>query len=664
MKRSLLIALLFLTSVGYSQKFKIKDEDRFKASPNFNIKKELDNYNFKRTLTSRSATAIDTYYFNYNSYSANWSGLNSALTWNETFTSNGNNYPRTLFLTNYVDTGNDGRASEATLIFDSVAWNGVSNNQYYQRVWNKDSVILNVDTFYLINSALFTDTTKLDGDSIVISFRNITGKALDMASPELKHIVFKNKTELMTFYNNGQYYTARIPVGISLPKGKGFGVHIKYYTDNNDYESFFGVAFGFIDSCKTIVVNGKTYSSYAHPPIFFSNNQHKEITASGATASEVQSGNNYYYNITGVPRSCSYVWEQAIDAGFLIRVESVLAGTMTQSPQKVRYCVGDKVVFSPNVSGGKGPYTYSWSATSGTIDNATDPAIELTLGSATSVTVTAKIKDNNNDSISISKTILVSNPTASISVTKTQLTSCTDSSVATASMTGATASTYTWSSGGSTTNKASFNTAGTYSVTITSTTGCTATASTPAITSTYTPVVLDFNYTPSSNICPNKPVSFSVSSPVSGSTYTWKEGSTVKGTGETIDITFTTGGTKSITLTGVDAAGCTATPKSKSVTVLSASDNACKTSISSIANDNIKIYPNPVREGKIYVESNLNKTLIVRVTDLLGKTITTEKLLPNRENQIDISSSPNGIYFVEVESGADRIVKKIVVDQK
>ena len=276
------------------------------------------------------------------------------------------------------------------------------------------------------------------------------------------------------------------------------------------------------------------------------------------------------------------------------------------------------------------------------------------------------VKDANGDSLVLNRTVTISNLSVSVAPSKTALSGCKDSAILTANVTGGTGSLYSWSGGGSSNNKLTVKNTGTYSVTVTSTVGCTATATSPTITSTFSAPSLDYTFTPSTNICPNRDVEFKVatSSVRAGWTYRWTESSTsLASNGETITHKFTSSGIKSVKL-NADSSVCKATEISKNVTVLPATDTKCKVSISIADNDNLKIFPNPVRDGKIYIQNDMYLSLSYRVTDMLGKVISAERLISNKDSQIDLSNAPNGIYFIEVESKGEKVIKKIIVDKQ
>ena len=304
--------------------------------------------------------------------------------------------------------------------------------------------------------------------------------------------------------------------------------------------------------------------------------------------------------------------------------------------------------------------TYSWSPATGlSASNIANPI--ATVGTA-NVTYTVTVTDGTTP-ITSTTVIVSSQPTVNITANKTVLSSCIDSVRLTS--TGSTGVSYSWSNGTSSALNI-VRTVGTYMVTVSNVFGCTATASSPVITSTFSAPTLDFAFTPSANICPNKDVEFKVasSSVRAGWTYKWTESSTsLASNGETITHKFTSSGSKSVKL-NADSSVCKATEVSKNVTILPATDTKCKVSISIADNDNLKIFPNPVRDGKVYIQNDMNQSLSYRVTDMLGKVVSADKLVSNKESQVDLSSAPNGIYFIEVESKGEKVIKKIIVDKQ
>src|SRR6185437_6295427 len=70
-------------------------------------------------------------------------------------------------------------------------------------------------------------------------------------------------------------------------------------------------------------------------------------------------------------------------------------------------------------------------------------------------------------------------------------------------------------------------------------------------------------------------------------------------------------------------------------------------------NSIIKIYPNPANNKIIIDETNVVE---VKFFDVLGNEITTTK-----QNQIDVSNLPNGVYFIQVQTSTGISTQKIMV---
>jgi hypothetical protein len=72
----------------------------------------------------------------------------------------------------------------------------------------------------------------------------------------------------------------------------------------------------------------------------------------------------------------------------------------------------------------------------------------------------------------------------------------------------------------------------------------------------------------------------------------------------------------------------------------------------------LKVYPNPVSNGVLHVESNLNTERIISLYDVLGK----EVIKTTTSNTtINIANLNSGIYFVKITEGGKTATKKLVV---
>ncbi len=73
-------------------------------------------------------------------------------------------------------------------------------------------------------------------------------------------------------------------------------------------------------------------------------------------------------------------------------------------------------------------------------------------------------------------------------------------------------------------------------------------------------------------------------------------------------------------------------------------------------NDNIQLYPNPT-SGTIHIKTSLENINII-VWDGLGK-----KLLESQENEINLSSFPQGIYFFEIRQNGELLDRERIIKQ-
>ncbi|MBX2907117.1 MAG: Ig-like domain-containing protein, partial [Taibaiella sp.] len=223
---------------------------------------------------------------------------------------------------------------------------------------------------------------------------------------------------------------------------------------------------------------------------------------------------------------------------------AVLAATATQT--NVSCNGGSNGSIDVTVTGGTTPYTYLWNGGATTQDRT-----GLSAG-----TYSVLVTDNKGCTTTVSKTI-TEPATLTASATSTNV-SCNGGSNGSIDLTpggGTTPYTYSWSNG-ATTQDLSGLSAGTYSVTVTDSKGCTATASkTISQPATLTASAAGTNV--NCNGGTNGTVTLTVGGGTTPYTYSWNNGATTQ------NLTGLSAGTYSVTVT--DANGCTATA-SKTIT--------------------------------------------------------------------------------------------------
>jgi hypothetical protein len=77
-------------------------------------------------------------------------------------------------------------------------------------------------------------------------------------------------------------------------------------------------------------------------------------------------------------------------------------------------------------------------------------------------------------------------------------------------------------------------------------------------------------------------------------------------------------------------------------------------------NEEVLIFPNPTT-GMIFITTSKNESPTIRIISVDGKKIM-EKVLPASGVPIDLSHLQKGIYFVEVISGKEKVVKKLILN--
>ncbi|MFZ9002404.1 MAG: T9SS type A sorting domain-containing protein [Bacteroidetes bacterium] len=71
-----------------------------------------------------------------------------------------------------------------------------------------------------------------------------------------------------------------------------------------------------------------------------------------------------------------------------------------------------------------------------------------------------------------------------------------------------------------------------------------------------------------------------------------------------------------------------------------------------------KLNPNPVYDGVVYIESNLNGPKTVRIYDLFGKTVLEKRI---DSEKLHLGSLVPGVYMLQLSQKGQLATKKLVV---
>jgi len=95
-------------------------------------------------------------------------------------------------------------------------------------------------------------------------------------------------------------------------------------------------------------------------------------------------------------------------------------------------------------------------------------------------------------------------------------------------------------------------------------------------------------------------------------------------------------------------------------------DDLAEETVTPVFND-FTVYPNP-SHGDVNVSFNSpeSQNVSVRIFDMVGKTILTREITvdegTNKFN-LDLADLTKGIYFVELNSTSERLVKKLILEK-
>ncbi|NWK66980.1 MAG: gliding motility-associated C-terminal domain-containing protein, partial [Sediminibacterium sp. Gen4] len=255
----------------------------------------------------------------------------------------------------------------------------------------------------------------------------------------------------------------------------------------------------------------------------------------------VTSAGTFTYQLVSVQESSATACVNVQTASTVVSVNPLPIATITPSGSTA-FCAGGSVTLNANSGTG---LSYAW--TNGGTSNS---RIYNTAGSYT-VTVT----DGNGCSNTSAPTVVSVNTLPLATITASSSTTfCAGSSV-TLNANSGTGLSYAWTNGG-TSNSRTYNTAGSYTVTVTDGNGC---------SNTSAPTVITVNPLPTATITPNGPLTFCAGNSVNltasnAVSYLWSNGATTN----TIS-NITNSGTFSVSIT--DANGCSNTAAPVVVTV-------------------------------------------------------------------------------------------------
>lgn len=507
-----------------------------------------------------------------------------------------------------------------------------------------------------------TDSLRLivfDRDSVNISG---TGAAASLNNNKVWDTLIVTNTSFpknIAVQGTPTYSALTVYPNKAFAKGKTFGVRVEFSGDTaNKFQplSFFRDDCGgaCIANASAAGFNSLYYVNYQHPTqgnISGINNLSADCNSNGRLDADACE-EFYVQNWWVVPAVTAQV-----DYGAVISSDSL------------RGCPGQPINLTANVFGSDPPYNYTWSTSGGTLTGNSSENTTLILGNtAGQVTVTLEVTGTDGTATS---TYVVSNNAISISISNPNpiVRTCNESSNTIVTVTGMnqTGKTYLWSNN-ATTPTLSVNEQGTYTVTVTNSSGCKATAS---ITVNYAGNISNnVNFVVPSLICQNKSATFTNSSSGVGGAWvpTWdmfNNGSSLIFNTDAV-FSYTNPGNYTVKLTMDTLNGCKFST-TKLINVLPSANPQCvNIGISDITFENaITMMPNP-SNGSVNISVNgVEKNLSIRVYNIIGsemKSFNSNDVPSVFNRTFDFSDLSNGTYLVRVESGNRTAIKKLVIN--
>lgn len=342
----------------------------------------------------------------------------------------------------------------------------------------------------------------------------------------------------------------------------------------------------------------------------------------GATATGLPSGN--YSLVVTDANSCSDT--------VAVSLSSAGAPATSAAVTNVSCNGGADGSIAVSVTGGTSPYTFNWS------NGAASSSVTGLVAGTYSGTVT----DANG--CQASEMVNVTGPAAiSGSVTTVDAGCGSSNGSATVTASGGTPGyTYLWSNG-ETSAAAGNLAAGNYSVTVTDANGCPA-VFVASVSNTNAPVVVAGSTDASAYGACDGSALANATGGTSPYSYLWSSGDTTSNT------TGLCAGTYNVTVT--DASNCSGTA---SVVV----SQPVGLTMHQGAGSGFRIYPNP-SNGKFFIYGTGSQVSVLRIYNVPGEIVfSLPEMAPQYPIAIDLSNHPEGIYFVEINTGESSVLKKI-----
>lgn len=462
--------------------------------------------------------------------------------------------------------------------------------------------------------------------------------------------------------NTTNYTVWTFHPNVALAQGQAFGIRVDFAGDTANK---FQTIAGFRDECSAacqgeISVAGNNSAYYMN--LITQSNQN----LSGYFENDGQ-GAIYYdcdasggYTVGGCENFPIQNW--VIPA----YVTATIDYGVSLSANKTFGCTGEQIDLTAAGFGSNAtPFTYAWSTSSGNLTSTSGEQVSLILGTS-NATVTVTVTDANNQTAVSSYTVI----SKGIGITITN-------SLPIAINCGSNVTLLTSTSGNQQGKAYSWNTTGTgptlvvsqpgtYTVTVTNNSGCSATATASVAYNGGIANTVNFTLPPSPN-CEDKQLTFTNTSTGKVNwNFTWDFGDSQTSFLENGVNTYANPGQYNVKLTA-DSANCTFSSPTKSLTVLASTNGACLNGIEDVTFTNaISMVPNPTNGNVTFTINAVEKNLSIRVYNIIGsevKSFNASDVPATFTRSFDFGDLSSGTYLVKITSGDKTATKRLVVNK-
>jgi hypothetical protein len=581
-----------------------------------------------------------------------------------------------------------GTARYGVVIFDTlidIYTDGAANIYPHYRYPYQSLTALKLDTLYIglahVNTSGTRDTLRVSVYDLTTN-TNIRVDSGFVGAPIWRQDIITDTSLTGAGTQPGQYQVRYLPLAVNLtiPGQHKIAIQVDYFGNIND--EFFFLS-GYRNDCGPCGASSFSAALPSATGSRFDPNLNSILAYNFGRNAQNQPvayfSDNIGYDCNGNQalnfEDCEADVAQNLQIIPQFIVDIPFGATVTSDSAKT--CPNQTVPITASAYGSTGPYTYNWSVTGGTAASLSDATINVFVNGTASLVANVTVTDAANNTVTASYTL--PNRAIVLSITNTnpfQIACGSTNNTITTQAAGYTQGpeTYVWNAlNGTQANLTGVSTPGTYSVTVTNSVGCTATASVavayPGVfnTATFTPPTDVNTALAGIQVCPNIEQTFTNTSQstANGWTSLWTWGNGDISTLTNGKVTYTPG-VYSVTLT-MDSAGCKFVSAPVSISVLQATASQCIVGIDDITFDSqTSIVPNPTNGNVTISVIGAEKNVSVKIYNVIGsevKSFNSSDVTSNFNKTFDLSDFANGTYLVKIQSGSKVSVKRLFINK-